>query len=189
MTTNKDRDMIISKNINISVCNSQADIDEATAFVMKWIETDEFQSWDTKLELRVDTVWRNYDIGLYRDWNCIHVWFDWNFAYEVDLSTGWFKTCISQLFHNWRWVPGIYMQYRWDWNDPLLHWNTLVSNYREVEDYLYEDFIDWLKESNKYNQYSKLKKSLQDKKFNDWLFENYYRIVDIFLQLRDINDN
>lgn len=186
-TINKDRDMIISKNIDISVCNSQADIDEATGFVMKWIETDEFQSWDTKLELRVNTIRRNYDIGLYRDWNCIHVWFDWNFAYELSLSSWGLKTCISQLFRNWRWVPGIYMQYRWDWSDPLLHWSWLVANYREVEDYLYEDFIDWLKESNKYTQYSKLKKSLQDKRFNDWLFEHYYRIVDIFLQLRDID--
>jgi hypothetical protein len=187
MTTNKDRDMIISKNIDISVCNLQADIDEATAFVMKWIETDEFQSWYTKLELHVDALWRNYDIGLYRDWDYMHVWFDWNFAYELSLSSWGLKTCISQLFRNWRWVPGIYMQYRWDWSDPLLHWSWLVANYREVEDYLYEDFIDWLRENNKYNQYCKLKKSLQDKKFNDWLFENYYKIVDIFLQLRDIN--
>lgn len=186
-TINKDRDMIISKNIDISVCNSQADIDEATAFVMKWIETDEFQSWDTKLELRVDALWRNYDIGLYRDWDYIHVWFDWNFAYELSINSWGLKTCISQLFRNWRWVPGIYMQYTWDWSDPLLHWSWLVANYREVEDYLYEDFIDWLRENNKYNQYCKLKKSLQDKRFNDWLFENYYKIVDIFLQLRDIN--
>jgi len=188
-TINKDRDMIISKNIDISVCNAQADIDEATAFVMKWIETDEFQSWDTKLELHVDALWRNYDIGLYRDWDYMHVWFDWNFAYELSLSSWGLKTCISQLFRNWRWVPGIYIQYRWDWNDPLLHWSWLVANYREVEDYLYEDFIDWLKESNKYNQYCKLKKSLQDKKFNDWLFDNYYKIVDIFLQLRDLNEH
>ena len=186
-TINKDRDMIISKNIDISVCNLQADIDEATAFVMKWIETNEFQSWHTKLELHVDALRRNYDIGLYRDWDYMHVWFDWNFAYELSFSSWGLKTCISQLFRNWRWVPGIYMQYRWDWSDQLLHWNWLVANYREVEDYLYEDFIDWLRENNKYNQYCKLKKSLQDKKFNDWLFENYYKIVDIFLQLRDIN--
>ena len=66
-TINKDRDMIISKNINISVCNSQADIDEATEFVMKWIETDEFQSGDTCIYLNVDTLWRTYDISLYRD--------------------------------------------------------------------------------------------------------------------------
>lgn len=186
-TINKDRDMIISKNINISASNLLADIDEATGFVMKWIETNEFQSWWTKLELRVDTVWRNYDIGLYRDWDYIHVWFDWNFAYELSLSSWGLKNCISQLFHNWRWVPWIYMQYRWDWSDPLLHWNTLAQNYWEVEDYLYEDFIDWLKETNQYDKYVKLKKSLQDKKFDDWLFEHYYKIVEIFLQLRDLN--
>ena len=189
MALNKDRDMVISKHIDISVCSSAEDIMEATKWTMKWIETDEFQSWNTKLELHVDTLWRTYDISLYRDWWCMHVWFDWDFAYEVELNAGWFQECVKQLFHNWRWVPWIKMEYRWDWNDPLLHWNTLTANYREVEDYLYEDFIDWLKESNKYTQYSKLKKSLQDKKFNDWLFNHYYRIVEIFLQLRDLNEH
>ena len=179
--------MIISKNIDISVCNSEADIDEATAFVMKWIETDEFQSWDTVLELRVDTAWRNYDISLYRDWDYIHVWIDWNFAYELSLSSCGLKTCISQLFQNWRWVPWIYMEWHWSQSDPYLQWNTLRANYREVEDYLREDFIDWLKESNQYDNYNTLKKSVQDKKFNDWLFKNYYKIVEIFLQLRDLN--
>ena len=187
--TNKERDMVITKHINISVCDAENDINESTNRVLKWIESNEFQSWDMKLELCVDTLWRTYDVTLYRDWWSMHVWFDGDFAYEVDLSAGWFKNCIRQLFQNWRWVPWIYMEWHWSQSDPYLQWNTLRANYREVEDYLYEDFIDWLKESNKYNQYCKLKKSLQDKKFNDWLFDNYYKIVDIFLQLRDLNEH
>lgn len=182
--TNRERDMVITKRINISVCDAENDINESTNRVLKWIETDEFQSWNTKLELHVDTAWRNYDIGLYRDWNCIHVWIDWNFAYEIDLSSWWLKTFISQLFRNWRWVPWIQMEYRWDWNDPLLHWCWITVNYREVEDYLYDDFIDWLKDCNKYNDYVQQRRSWQDKKFNDWLFNHYCRIVEIFLQLR-----
>lgn len=188
MTINKDRDMIISKNIDLSNCNFNQDVVDATSRVMKWIESDDFQSGNTKLELRVDTLWRRYDVGLYRDWDYMHVWFDWNFAYEVSLSSWWLKNCVEQLFRNWRWVPGIQMIYHWDRCDPELVWNTLRANYREVEDYLYEDFIDWLRENNKYNQYSKLKHSLQEKKFNDRLYQNYCRIVDIFLQLRDMNE-
>jgi hypothetical protein len=44
MSINKDRDMIISKNIHLSNCAYEFDVTEATTFVMKWIETDEFQS-------------------------------------------------------------------------------------------------------------------------------------------------
>ena len=80
------------------------------------------------------------------------------------------------------------MIYHWDWCDPELTWSWIKANYREVEDYLYEEFIDWLKEDNKYDKYSKLKHSLQEKKFNDWLYDWYYKIVDIFLQLRDMNE-
>ena len=185
--TNKERDMVITKHINISVCDAENDINESTNRVLKWIESNEFQSWDMKLELCVDTLWRTYDVTLYRDWRSMHVWFDGDFAYEVDLSAGWFKNCIRQLFQNWRWVPGIYMEWHWSQSDPYLQWNTLRANYREVEDYLREDFIDWLKESNQYDNYNTLKKSVQDKKFNDWLFKNYYKIVEIFLQLRDLN--
>lgn len=188
-TPDKKRDMVISKEIDISRCNFEKDTYEATDFVMKRVETDEFQSWRTKIELHVNTSWRDYDVMLYRDWDFMHVWFDWDFAYEVCLNSGWFKRCVQQLFQNWRWVPWIFMEWNWSQSDPYLQWNTLRANYREVEDYLYEDFIDWLKESNKYNQYCKLKKSLQDKKFNDWLFDNYYKIVDIFLQLRDLNEH
>ena len=111
---------------------------------MKRVETDEFQSGDTCIYLNVDTLWRTYDISLYRDWNSMHVWFDWDFAYEVDLNSGWFKRCVTQLFQNWRWVPGIFMEWHWSQSDPYLQWNRLRANYREVEDYLYEDFIDWL---------------------------------------------
>lgn len=176
--------MIISKNIDISNCSFEQDVIEATDWLMKWIESDDFQSWNTKLELRVSTNWREYDVGLYRDWDSMHVWLDWNFAYEILLSSWWFKNCVRQLFSNWRWVPWIYMEYRWDWCDPVLHWNTLKANYREVEDYLYDDFIDWLKDSNKYDEYNQQRHSWQDKKFNDWLFNHYYRIVEIFLQLK-----
>lgn len=176
--------MIVSKNINISVCDCENDINEATKWIMKWIETDEFQSWDTKLELRVDTVWRNYDIALYRDCWDIYVWIDWNFVYSIELNAWWLRTFIFQLFKNWRWVPGIQMEYRWDRNDPLLHWCWITANYREVEDYLYDDFIDWLKDSNKYDEYNQQRHSWQDKKFNDWLFNHYDRIVEIFLQLK-----
>ncbi len=185
--TNKERDMVITKRINISVCDAENDINESTNRVLKWIESNEFQSWDMKLELCVDTLWRTYDVTLYRDWRSMHVWFDGDFAYEVDLSAGWFKNCIRQLFQNWRWVPWIYMEWHWSQSDPYLQWNTLRANYREVEDYLREDFIDWLKDSNQYDNYNTLKKSVQDKKFNDWLFKNYYKIVEIFLQLRDLN--
>lgn len=187
VTINKDRDMIISKNIDISNCNWHDDIEDATDWTYKWIESDEFQSWNTKLELRVTTVWRTYDIWLYRDWDAIHVWIDWNFAYEISLSSWGLKSWIRHLFQNWRWVPGIEMIYRWDWNDPLLMWNWIKANYREVEDYLYEDFIDWLRDTKKYDRYKNSKKSSQDKMFNDWLFDHYYRIVEIFLQLRDLN--
>lgn len=181
--------MIISKRIDISNSNWHDDIEDATDWTYNWTETEDFQSWDTKLELKVSTNWRDYDIWLYREWDAIHVWLDWNFAYEILLNSWWLKTWIRHLFQNWRWVPGIEMLYHWDRADPELYWNWIRANYREVEDYLYEDFIDWLKESNKYNQYTKLKKSLQDKKFNDWLFNNYYKIVDIFLQLRDLNEH
>ena len=177
--------MIVLKNIDISNCNWAQDILDATSWTMKWIESNEFQSWDTKLEIRVHTSRRDYDIWLYRSWDAVHVWLDWNFAYEIQLSSWWFSNCIRQLFKNWRWVPGVEMEYRWDWFDPILHWNTLHANYREVEDYLYDDFIDWLKESNKYDDYVQQRRSRQDKKFNDWLFEHYPRIVDIFLQLKD----
>ena len=188
-TINKDRDMIISKNIHLSNCAYEFDVTEATAFVMKWIETDEFQSWNTKLELHVYASYRDYDIGLYRDGDAMHIWFDWNFAFEIELNSWAVRHTVECLFRNWRWVPGIEMIYHWDRSDPELYWSWLKANYREVEDYLYEEFVDWLRDTNKYNQYNKLKKSLQDKKFNDWLFNNYYKIVDIFLQLRDINEH
>ena len=64
---NKDRDLTISKKINISRCDFENDIKEATDFVMKRVETDEFQSGDTCIYLNVDTLWRTYDISLYRD--------------------------------------------------------------------------------------------------------------------------
>lgn len=183
-----DRDMIISKKIDLSNCNFNQDVEEATSRVMKWIDTDEFQSGNTKLELRVDTLRRIYDIGLYRNCDAIHVWFDGNFAYELSLSSWGLKTYINQLFRNWRWVPGIQMIYHWDRCDPELARSWIKANYREVEDYLYEDYIDWLKQDNKYDKYSKLKHSLQEKKFNDRLYQNYCRIVEIFLQLRDMNE-
>lgn len=186
-TINKDRDMIISKNIDISNCNFEQDVVTAIDWLMKWIEGYDFQTWDTKLELHVQTNWRCYDIWLYRDWDTMHVWIDWNFVYEIFLNSLGLRSCVRQLFSNWRWVPGIYMEYKWDWCDPVLHWNTLRANYREVEDYLYEDFIDWLRDTKKYDRYKNSKKSLQDKMFNDWLFDHYYRIVEIFLQLRDLN--
>lgn len=178
--------MIISKNIDISNCNCHEDILDATKFIMKWIETDEFQSWDMKLEVRVSTNWRDYDIGLYRDCDAIHVWIDWNFAYEINLNSGWLSNYVRQLFKNWRWVPGIEMIYHWDRCDPELQWCWIKANYREVEDYLYDDFIDWLKSSNKYDDYIQQRHSWQDNKFNDWLFDHYSRIVDIFLQLKNI---
>ena len=178
--------MIISKNIDISNCNCQEDILDATKFIMKWIETDEFQSWNTKLEIRVSTSWRNYDIGLYRNYDAIHVWIDWNFAYEINLNSGWLSNYVRQLFKNWRWVPGIEMIYHWDRCDPELQRCWIKANYREVEDYLYDDFIDWLKSSNKYDDYIQQRHSWQDNKFNDWLFDHYSRIVDIFLQLKNI---
>ena len=188
-TLDRERDMVISKNIHLSNCNFEWDVADATKRVLNHIETDDFQSGQTKIELYVYSLIRDYTISLYRDWDAMHVWIDWDFAYEVSLN-GWrFGHTVRDLFRNWRWVPGIEMIYRWDRVDPQLFWNWIKANYREVEDYLYEDFIDWLKESNKYTQYSKLKKSLQDKKFNDWLFNHYYRIVEIFLQLRDLNEH
>ena len=43
-TINRDRDMIISKNIYISNCSFEQDVIEATDWLMKWIESDDFQS-------------------------------------------------------------------------------------------------------------------------------------------------
>ena len=43
-TINRDRDMIISKNIDISNCSFEQDVIEATDWLMKWIESDDFQS-------------------------------------------------------------------------------------------------------------------------------------------------
>jgi hypothetical protein len=42
--TNKERDMVITKHINISVCDAENDINESTNRVLKWIESNEFQS-------------------------------------------------------------------------------------------------------------------------------------------------
>lgn len=42
--TNRERDMVITKHINISVCDTENDINEATKRVLNWIESNEFQS-------------------------------------------------------------------------------------------------------------------------------------------------
>lgn len=183
-TTNKDRDVIISKNVHISNTCFESDLDEATKWTLDHIESTDFQSENTKIELNVYTLRRNYMIWLYRNWDSMQVWIDWNFAYEVELNWWWLGRTVKALFRNWRWVPGIEMIYRWDWCDPQLFRNWIKANYREVEDYLYEEFIDWLKDSNKYDEFIKLKSSKQDQQFNDWLLDHYYRIVEIFLMIR-----
>lgn len=185
---NKDRDTIISKKIDLSNCNYDNDLASAAKRTMEQIDSEAFQSWSTCLDLNVSVYWRDYIVDLYREWDVMHVWINWNFAYEV-LLDGWrFYSAVRALFKNWRWVPGIEMIYHWDWNDPELVWNWVKANYREIEDNLYEDFIDWLKESNKYNHYCEATKSTQDNMFDDWLFDNYYKIVEIFLQLRDSHE-
>lgn len=173
-------------NFDITGDNYIDSIFEATVWLKEKIEHQDFMSGDEKIELNIIASFKEYEVLLYRSWNSIHVWFNWNFVYEIDMNAWNLSYLIEDLFHNWRWVPGIRMIYHWDWCDPELKWCWITANYRQVEDYLYEDFIDWLKDNKQYDKYCKLKHKQQEEKFNAWLFEHYYRIVEIFLQLRDI---
>ena len=174
---------------DISTSDFERDISDATNWLIEHIDRNDFQSWDEKIEAEVTIGNRQYDVLLYRDWSAVAVWFNWNYCYEIAISSWAFCHCIEDLFRNWRWVPGIRMLYHWDWSDPELKWNWITVNYRDVEDYLYEDFIDWLKDKKQYDKYCKMKRKQQDDKFNAWLFNNYYKIVDIFIQLRDLNEH
>lgn len=184
MWLNKDRDMIITKRIDISHCNFDKDVEDATSWTLNMIESNDFQSGWTCLELLVDTLWRQYTVTLYRDWWYMHVWFDGYFAFEVDLSWWWFTNTVRSLFQNWRRVPWIQMEYHWDRADPMLIFNWMKACYREVENTLREDFTDWLKEADKYNEYNTLSKSVQEKRFDDRLYNNYYKIVETFITLQ-----
>jgi len=155
-------------------------VPEVSQWLLDKIESDEFQSWDMKIDLEVTTSFRIYDIMLYRHNKVIEVWIDGNYCYDMDLSSWGLSTLVLQLFSNWRWVPGIYMEYNWDWSDPVLHWNWYKGNYREIENTLYEQFIDWLKEDKQYDKFMKLNHSWQEWKFNVWLLKNYDCIANAF---------
>ena len=88
-----------------------------------------------------------------------------------------------------RWVYGVKMIWHWDHADPELEYDWTIANYWTVENTLYEDFIDWLKEDKQYNRYCTMSDMRKEEEFNDWLFDNRYKIVDIFIQLRDLNEH
>lgn len=175
----------LTTTCRFEICNSSSDIDrqrdrdEIVDWTLDKIEEPEFQAGDAKIDLLISTYHRNYEVMLYRDDQNISVWIDWDFAYEIPISAD-LRSRIGELCQWWRHVPGIKMIYRWDWNDPQLKFNWMLANYWQIENGLYEDFIDWLKESNKYDDYVKQPRQEQERKFNDWLFNNYYKIVEAF---------
>lgn len=75
------------------------------------------------------------------------------------------------------------MEYRWDWKDPILHFNWMKCNYWDVENELYEEFIEDLNDSDRFDTYCTYNRKNQEDQFGKWLLNNYYKIVSAFSSL------
>lgn len=55
LTLDKDREIIITKRIEISNCNFTEDVNDATEWILEQIESDEFQAGHELINLNVTT--------------------------------------------------------------------------------------------------------------------------------------
>ena len=79
------------------------------------------------------------------------------------------------------------MIWHWTQSDPELKYEGVIANYWTVEDWLYQEFCDELREEDKYNLYMGFTEVDRDSWFNWWLKKNDYLLGDIFWAIKEHN--
>lgn len=85
---------------------------------------------------------------------------------------------------NYRWIKDVEFIRHGTQSDPELKYDWVVANYREVEDWLYDNFIDELNDKGMFELYKWFTEIDRDSCFDWRLSQNKWLLWDIFSQVK-----